>query len=100
MEVLGFLDNDSKKHGTSIAGRRVYGPEVLDQQQWDRIVIASMYDEEIFRQLMELGVPITKIDVLDRAVLLGDDDPPWGCWIVLLMIFVCIIVSAMAVWKF
>jgi FlaA1/EpsC-like NDP-sugar epimerase len=100
IQVLGFLDNDVKKHGTVLDGLRISGADALKAHEWDRIVIASMYDEEIFQQLIALGVPVMKIDVLDRAVLLGDDDPPWGCWIALLLMLVCSLAVSAAIWFF
>lgn len=83
VEVLGFLDNDVKKHGTPLDGLTIAGIDSLATATWDRIVVASMHEEAIFQQLLQRGVPVTKIDMTDRSVLFGDDDPPWAAWTVL-----------------
>lgn len=81
--VVGYLDNDQGKHGTMLDGLPVHAPAALPSLEWDRILIASMHHEAIFQQLVQSGIPMGTIDVLDQAVLFGDDELPWGCWTLL-----------------
>ncbi|MEO5344687.1 MAG: hypothetical protein H7842_15480, partial [Gammaproteobacteria bacterium SHHR-1] len=46
-QVVGFCDNDSSKHSTTIKGIMVYAPDQLKDIEWDKIIICSMYYPEI-----------------------------------------------------
>ena len=62
-QVLGFIDNDTKKQGQHLLGHLIYGPGELNQLGFDKIIIASDYFDAIFPQLLELGISNTRIDV-------------------------------------
>lgn len=69
-EVLGFLDNDENKHGMKIKGYCVSGPSTLSEVAWDKILIASEFFEEIFRQLVtKYEIEDSKISVLPSWML-------------------------------
>ncbi len=62
--VLGFLDNDTKKQGLFIFGKKVYSPLEISLLQFDRIIIASSYYKEIEQQLLEkLCIQANKIAI-------------------------------------
>lgn len=62
-DVLGFLDNNAQRHGERLIGKLIYAPQELAQLEFDRIVIASDYYAAIYPQLINLGVPWSKIDI-------------------------------------
>jgi hypothetical protein len=68
-EVICILDNDPKKHGTMLDGIPIGAPLRATEPGVDQILIASVYSVEIFDQLLELGVDVRKIDVLDHELL-------------------------------
>ena len=59
--IIGFIDNNTSKHKTTYLGKKVYGLEILNSKKYEYVVIASMYEHEIFHQLMELGIEHEKI---------------------------------------
>lgn len=61
-EILGLLDNDPARHGTSFHGHRILAPAALATLAYDRIRIASSATTAIYRQLLALGVPEEKIE--------------------------------------
>jgi hypothetical protein len=63
-EVLGFLDNDSQKHGTQLRNTIIEKPidKLLDEI--DFIVIASDYVAEIYDHLVKTGFPTEKIEAI------------------------------------
>lgn len=62
LEVVGFLDNDRRKWGTSVAGLPVHEPTGDRCRDVDAILLASIHAKEILAQLTRLGVA-------DRVVL-------------------------------
>lgn len=55
IDFLYFVDNDSRKWGTTLEGRQVNTPERLRKEKC-RILIASDYQAEIEEQLSEMGL--------------------------------------------
>jgi hypothetical protein len=82
--IVGFADNNSKLHGSLFLGHLVHPPTALPRLQFDRVVIASMYESEIRRQLVaELSIPEEKIVLAptedadaSAASTLGDGENP------------------------
>jgi hypothetical protein len=60
-EVAAVLDNDEKKQGTTIDGHAVMAPMDVRELEYDAIVILSFYVTAMKKQLLELGVPESKI---------------------------------------
>lgn len=56
IEVIGFLDNDTNKHGSEFDGKKIYAPEEILNMSFDYIFIMSNYKIEMKKQLIELGV--------------------------------------------
>ena len=69
--IVCFADSNPSKWGTSHCGLRVVRPEAIARQEFDFVVIASMYREEIGAKLKQLGVPDAKVASLSARVLEG-----------------------------
>ncbi len=52
-KVIGFVDNDKNKKGNKIFGLKIFGPMDISALSFDKIVIASDYHSEIYKQLVE-----------------------------------------------
>jgi len=59
--VIGFVDNNKGKWGSTWRGAEVYSPNVISELIFDYIIIASDYHVEITKQLIELNINRTKI---------------------------------------
>ena len=77
-EVVCVLDNDPRKHGTTLAGVPVCAPSKATEAGVDQILIASIHSVEIFDQLLALGVDVRKIDVLEHEFLQDFAEFPKG----------------------
>lgn len=60
-EVIAFADNDITKHGSIIDGKTVISPNEIINLEFDKVIVASQYYPDIAKQLVNLGVPETKI---------------------------------------
>lgn len=66
--VLAFVDNDTKKHGSSIQNIPVISPLDIAELQPDKILIASEFFEQIEWQLQQL-VPHITVEVLPARLI-------------------------------
>jgi len=57
IDVLFFCDNDTKKHGASIEGIKIYHPSQLLKHKQETVLISSDYFGEIALQLKGMGIP-------------------------------------------
>lgn len=64
--ILAYIDNDVTKQGQLINGKIILNPQAIYSFDYDYIVIASMYQEEIYEQLIEMGIDKNRILVLKR----------------------------------
>jgi len=55
-DILCFVDNDPIKQGSEIYGKTIIAPEEINNFKFDSIIIASIYESEIKRQLIEMGL--------------------------------------------
>lgn len=55
-DVIAFLDNDKLKQGTQLHDIPIIPPELLHQYQYDYVIIASQFYNDMSKQLLELGV--------------------------------------------
>lgn len=63
--IVCFLDNDSAKWGTRFWGLDVYSPNIINQIEFDKIVICNVvHDDAISKQLVENGVPENCIETV------------------------------------
>lgn len=51
-EILGFIDNDVSKHNTTFRGYKVYSISVLEENNYDKIVILTYSFEIIKKQIL------------------------------------------------
>ncbi|WP_151702625.1 LicD family protein [Nitrincola alkalilacustris] len=50
---IGFIDNDTRKHGTDFAGLPVLPPEGIAELSYDEIVITTQWATDVRKQLLE-----------------------------------------------
>lgn len=57
IEILAFLDNNPKKHGQKLMGKEIVSPDCIFKYNYDAILICSVYEEEIYEQLVyKIGI--------------------------------------------
>lgn len=70
--IVGFCDNDPKKQGKTILGQPVFPPEALIDLTYDKIIVCSMFEDEIIMQLIEnLKISEEKIERADLPLTAG-----------------------------
>jgi hypothetical protein len=75
VEILGWIDNDIKKHGTFFLGLEVFSAEEAIVTQFDKIWVASTFHREIRLQLRDfLKVPSEKFQNISMTVKKGFGD--------------------------
>ncbi len=70
-EVIAFADNDRSKQAAAFFGYRVLDPDRIPDVEFDQILIASHYSDEICDQLLSIGIPASKIILISREFLSG-----------------------------
>lgn len=61
INIIGYLDNSKDKIGKYLKEKKIYEVEFVKKCSYDCIIIASQYIEEMYNQLIELGVDENKI---------------------------------------
>lgn len=61
VDILAFVDNNVVKHGKDYENKKIISPKKIINYEYDYIIIASQFYEEIFEQLMVLGIKKEKI---------------------------------------
>jgi FlaA1/EpsC-like NDP-sugar epimerase len=87
--IVGVLDNDPKKHGTEVAGVRVYAPCDLPSLACDGVVIASVHAAQIYRQLRDMGIDESMIHVPPESVMQPVPRAAWRALAALVLVFGC-----------
>ncbi len=59
--IICYLDNNKKKWGKINNNREIKNPNEIKNMDYDYVVIASQYNNEIYTQLINLGVEESKI---------------------------------------
>ncbi|MCI1477716.1 MAG: chemotaxis protein [Clostridium beijerinckii] len=54
--VLCYIDNDKRKWGQEFSSKLILEPKEINNLDYDFIVIASQYNEEIYSQLINMGI--------------------------------------------
>lgn len=68
--IIAFVDNDTKRHGTSIAGIPILPPEHLKTLDFETVVITSLWIDSIYNQLtLQLGIDTGKIKIPNKREL-------------------------------
>ena len=96
--IACILDNDPKKQGTTLAGIPVCSPDRALEPEVDQVLIASYYSSEIFEQLLEMGVDVRKIEVLDYELLTDCEKFPAGIRNLLIVLGLLIVAFILWVW--
>lgn len=65
-DVLGLIDNDESRQGQMLDGYEVYPPEEAVRLPFDCIVVLSVHEEAMRKQLKGLGVPEEKICIFSE----------------------------------
>lgn len=76
LDIAGFVDNDSSKWGVDFLGKRIYPPNILNQQPDTLIFIACGAVSEIRRQLTEMDMKEREISfcqIIRSCTLLPTD---------------------------
>lgn len=60
-DIVALLDNNSDKAGLTLDGHPVLLPEKITDLYYDYIVILSVHEKEMRKQLIDLGVEDDKI---------------------------------------
>ena len=61
VNIIGYIDNNKCKQGTYYEEKYVYSPIEAINMDFDYILIASQYNDEILEQLLSYGVDYKKI---------------------------------------
>lgn len=67
--VVGFADNDPKKRGKRVCGKPVYAPKDLKGLKIEKIYVASGRHNQIFHQLLDMGVEGVSLEIVDPYFL-------------------------------
>ena len=70
-EIVGFLDNSATLQGSKLLGLPILSPDELGTVEFDLIAIASMYRDDIYYQLVDLGIDEDRIEIVDPDLLDG-----------------------------
>jgi len=68
-EILFFCDNNINLHGKKFINKDIVSPSELKKYKFDCIYLASMYHEEIKKQLQKLGIDEDKIRFIGKKIL-------------------------------
>jgi hypothetical protein len=61
VNILAYADNNPSRWDLLIKGTKVVNPKYINEYEYDYIVIASQYTEEILNQLIGIGVNPNKV---------------------------------------
>lgn len=65
-EILAIIDNDPNKHGKLLNNIVIISPDEIQNYDYDKIIVTSMYVDSISKQLSELGIAKEKIDFASK----------------------------------
>ena len=72
--IIGFIDNDKDKQGVVFENEAiVMPPSSVNNVKYDRIYLASYHMNEMFSQLVDMGVPGSKIFDIRDALNLNNE---------------------------
>lgn len=61
VNIVAFCDNNMVKWNTYLEGKKIVEPEELKNINYDYIIIASQFNDEIYEQLLKLGISKNRI---------------------------------------
>ena len=74
-EILAVIDNDSNKQGKLLDNIEIIHPSEINNYNYDKIIVASMFVDSISKQLAELGVAKDKIEFASKNSMKIDSFP-------------------------
>ena len=83
-EFTCFIDNDPNKHIYKIKNLNIYPPDILRTMDYDFIIIASSYEDEIISQLNRIGIDSNKVKSASEFKL--ESYFPWNSILLLISI--------------
>jgi hypothetical protein len=96
--VLAFVDNDPKKQGTRFLGRPVVQPDQLRGYASHKIYVASMYANEIYRQLtVGLAIDPARVVIVRREILEGAYDVSRWTYVAVGVIGISLLAAILAI---
>lgn len=70
--ILALIDNSLEKQGKYIDGKKIISPSDIQQYEFNYIVILVQQYENIYQQLLKIGIPLEKIITIDPEGLFGN----------------------------
>ncbi|OPJ55122.1 chemotaxis protein [Clostridium oryzae] len=61
VEILAYSDNNQSKWRQKRNSKTIISPKQLNEYEYDYVIIGSQFNEEIYMQLVSIGVPSSKI---------------------------------------
>lgn len=61
IDILFFVDNNPAKHGQSFREYPIVPPDRILSADFDYVLIASQYSQDILNQLTDMGIPYRKV---------------------------------------
>ena len=83
-EFKCFIDNDPDKYIYKIKNLNIYPPEILISMDYDLIIIASSYQDDIISQLNKIGIDSNKVKTASDFKF--ESYFPWNCVLLLFSI--------------
>ena len=97
-EVRYFVDSDPKKHGTRVMGWEVRAPQSIVTTPEVSVIVASIHADAIFEQLLRLGVPAHRVEIINPDSLVEGGTDPFPTGIALLASGVLAGIAAVVWW--
>ncbi len=72
-DIEGFIVSDTKTNHASFMGRKVYSPADVAKMEYDAILVASVYAENIYEDCMTFGIDTKKVCFMFRYHAVGID---------------------------
>lgn len=70
VNILGYIDNDSRKWGSTFKGKRVYSPNIVNDLVFDSIIIISDIYFEVIKENLVYWYGVNEAVIKDRFYLL------------------------------
>ena len=68
-EIIGFSDGNKNLHHKDFFGLQVHPPTDLPSLDFDKVLIASVFHQEITKQLVEeVGLPVDRIGLASEVL--------------------------------
>jgi len=65
IKVLAFCDNNKDRYNQKLFNTKIISPEILTKTCFDYIYIASSFDNEIYKQLIDMNIKKEQIRILN-----------------------------------